>query len=646
MASSCSPSGASRSDAPTSATGDPRAERVRQQLLVGLAQFDHALAALDTQSVARTANDSTAIRIAFDSTRFAYKRIEFAVQGLMPTVAKGLNGAPIAEMEDEESDRPVHPPEGLQVIEQLVAYASIPDSAQRIATEARIARSYVARAVQVATAYRYTDITVLDLLRRELATVSILGLAHFDAVDQRRGLRENATALQSIRNALAAYRTDAIRVAPQAWRALDSSLMHASAQLNGSSDFGRLDLLVHDLRPAALALSQLRSALNVALPLNDDGWRAGAATPFEVAAIDPASYAHASALASSSARIALGRDLFFDKRLSRDRERSCDGCHVPERAFTDGRATALMRASKRQALSDRHTTPPRNTPTLINSGVQPVQFSDGRVAFMEDQIASVVHNRAEMDGDLSLAARRLNADANDRARFAAAYGEAADSTVTPKRVQSAITAYLRSLTRLDAAFDRYVRGDRSAMTVEAQRGFDVFMGKGRCGTCHFAPTFGAAMPTRFLHVDYEVLGVPDVTGRRVDADVGRERIAGDSLQRHGFRTPMLRNVALTAPYMHNGVFRTLDEVVTFYNNGGGRGMGLDVPNQTLPADSLHLTPTERRQLVAFLGALTDTAATTARPSVRTRAISQRRTSPVGSSGVGVFTPGTAGTRNR
>lgn len=646
MASSCNPVGTPHSDASPTAVNDPRAERVRQQLLVGLTQLDHALAALDTQAATSTIHDATAIRVAFDSTRVAYKRVEFAIEGLMPTVAKGLNGPPIAEMEDEESDRPVHPPEGLQVIEQLVAHAAISDSAQRIAMEARIARSYVARAVQVATAYRYTDVTVLDLLRRELASVSILGLGHFDAVDQRRGLRECAIVLQSMQRALLAYRNDALRVAPSAWIALDASLTHAAKQLNTSPDVSRLSLLVDDLRPAAIALSQLRTALNVGVPLNDDGWRASAATPFEVDAIDPASYAHASALASSPSRVDLGRDLFFDKRLSRDESRSCDACHIPERAFADGRATALIRATRTSSKADSRVSPPRNTPTLINSGVQPVQFSDGRVAFMEDQIASVVHNRAEMDGDLSLASRRLNADVDDRARFAEAYGEAADSTVTPRRVQSAITAYLRSLTRLNAPFDRYVRGDRAAMTDDAQRGFDVFMGKARCGTCHFAPTFGAAMPTRYLHVDYEVLGVPDGGGRKVDNDLGRERVAGDSLQRHGFRTPMLRNIALTAPYMHNGAFRTLAEVITFYNNGGGRGMGLDVPNQTLAPDSLHLTSTEQRELIAFLGALTDTTATTGRPRIRARTVSQRRALPAESIGVGAFTPGTAGTRNR
>ncbi len=642
----------------------PRAERVHEQLLVGLTQLDSALIMLDRVATGGDTSDTVAVRTAFDSARFAYKRIEFTVNGLMPTVAKGLNGPPVAEMEDEESDRPVRPPGGLQVMEQLLLHATVPDSIRRVAMEARIARSYLARAVQVASSYRYTDATVLDLLRRELASVAILGLGHFDAIDRDRGFRECAVALGAVRKALTAYRADGMRSAPVAWASLDSALARAIAHTSeaatetkaetDSENAGparRLALLVDDIRPAALALAGLRDALHVQVPISDDGWRASAPTPFELGAIDPASYAHASALSVTPARVELGHDLFFDKRLSRDETRSCDACHIPERAFSDGRATALLLVPRVRNSNRSDVTPPRNTPTLINSGVQPVQFSDGRVAFMEDQIASVIHNREEMDGDLAVAARRLSASAEDRAQFATAFGEAADSTVTPRRVQSAITAYLRTLTRLNAPFDRYVRGDRWAMSADAQRGYDVFMGKARCGTCHFAPTFGAAMPSRYLQVDYEVLGVPDATQRKLDDDIGRERVAGDSLHRRGFRTPVLRNVALTAPYMHNGTFRTLAQVITFYNNGGGQGMGFDVPNQTLPADSLHLTSTEQRQLIAFLGALTDTSATTQRPTLRTRALGaptagQRRASPAVLLGSGVFTPGTPGTRKR
>ena len=134
------------------------------------------------------------------------------------------------------------------------------------------------------------------------------------------------------------------------------------------------------------------------------------------------------------------------------------------------------------------------------------------------------------------------------------------------------------------------------------------MGKARCGTCHFAPLFNGAAPPTFAEAEPEVIGTPAGRGgrSRVDPDVGRFAVDRIELHRFAFKTPTLRNVALTAPYMHNGVFETLEDVIDFYDGGGGVGLGIAIPQQTLPGDSLHLTRTEKRDLVAFLGALTDT----------------------------------------
>jgi len=163
---------------------------------------------------------------------------------------------------------------------------------------------------------------------------------------------------------------------------------------------------------------------------------------------------------------------------------------------------------------------------------------------------------------------------------------------------------------MSSRFDRAVRGDSTALTTGERRGFNLFMGKALCGTCHFAPLFGGTTPPDLLEAEPEVIGVPaEAIARRarLDLDPGRSGFDGEPLHQHAFKTPTLRNVALTAPYMHNGVFRTLQEVVDFYDAGGGAGLGLTVPNLTLPADSLHLSRQEKRDLVAFLEALTDTA---------------------------------------
>jgi cytochrome c peroxidase len=185
-----------------------------------------------------------------------------------------------------------------------------------------------------------------------------------------------------------------------------------------------------------------------------------------------------------------------------------------------------------------------------------------------------------------------------------------------RAVSVALAAYVRSLTALDAPFDRAIRGDRAAIGADAKRGFNLFMGKARCGTCHFAPLFGGTMPPDYIKSELEIIGVPASPGTtrpRLDADVGRERVDGFKAHRGAFRVPSLRNVALTAPYMHNGGYPSLDDVIDFYDRGGGAGIGEVLPAQTLSTRPLHLSRDERRDLVSFLNTLTDTVVRVANP---------------------------------
>lgn len=251
---------------------------------------------------------------------------------------------------------------------------------------------------------------------------------------------------------------------------------------------------------------------------------------------------------------------------------------------------------------------------MLNVGLQPASFYDQRATYLEDQISDVMSNPDEMHLSVDAAAARLSADAEARMRFAQAMGGRPDTAVTALRVRIALAAYLRSLGSLDSRFDRAARGDTNALSAAERRGFDVFMGKGTCGTCHFAPLFSGVTPPMYIEAESEVIGVPSravTAGATLDGDVGRLAVTRMPTHRGAFKTPTLRNVALTAPYMHNGVFRTLDEVVDFYDRGGGVGIGARVPHQTLPADALHLTKREKRDLVAFMRALTDISGVTA-----------------------------------
>jgi len=194
--------------------------------------------------------------------------------------------------------------------------------------------------------------------------------------------------------------------------------------------------------------------------------------------------------------------------------------------------------------------------------------------------------------------------------FKQAYDRTA-SSITEKNIADAIAMYLRTLISYNSRFDKYMRGEKDKMTKDEIKGFNLFMGKAACGTCHYAPLFNGSKPPTYYYQESEVLGVPastDTVHPQLDADSGRMIFLKKDFLVHAFKTPTLRNIALTAPYMHNGVYKTLEEVIDFYNRGGGRGLGLPVPNQTLAAEKLQLTPKEKWQLKAFLLTLTDTSA--------------------------------------
>jgi cytochrome c peroxidase len=343
--------------------------------------------------------------------------------------------------------------------------------------------------------------------------------------------------------------------------------------------------------------------------------RPDAATLFDSAAFNPDYYAPTAQHYRTAARVALGRRLFYDPVLSGGNRRSCASCHQPSKAFTDGLA-------KNTTLT-REGLVHRNTPTILNAALQAGQFYDLRAGTLENQAVDVVSNPDEMHGSLDAAARELQRRPEYVRLFRQAFPRSevgGQFTVAPAQIQNALASYERALTPLNSRFDQYVRGRRGALSQEEIRGFNVFMGPGKCGTCHFAPLFNGTVPPGFTEAESEVLGVPATpAARRLDSDQGRYAHTKIDQLQHSFKTPTVRNVALTAPYMHNGVYATLDQVIDFYNRGGGKGLGLPVENQTLPENPLNLTTADQRALKAFLLALTDTMTTPRKDAKRSGA---------------------------
>jgi cytochrome c peroxidase len=318
-------------------------------------------------------------------------------------------------------------------------------------------------------------------------------------------------------------------------------------------------------------------------------------------AVTPAEAAPAS---RDSLEVALGRALFFDPVLSAKMDRACASCHQPSRAFSDGR---------RFAQSIDRGNLPRNAPSLTNVSDQTLFFWDGRAASLEDQIDGPVHSGEEMGG---LSPRALEARLDSivayRSMFAAAFGGGRPRYVDAKR---AIAAFEKTLRTDRSTVDRWWRGECDSVPAEVRLGMDLFAGKARCSRCHFLPLTTTVIPGDFREQEFTVIGVPsDSNGTRLDPDPGRFAVTGRADDLHAFKAPSLRGIAFSAPYMHNGAFATLDQVVRFYNRGGGRGLGLDVPNQAPEIRPLHLTLAEEQALVRFLEALSDDPVIVAEPA--------------------------------
>ena len=566
------------------------------QLLVASGRLD---------SLLKQPAEEAILQQAFRETRLAYKRIEPLVEHYNPDLAKKLNGPAIDKHDLESAERKVWSATGFQVVEEYLFPEFDAKQQAEAAEQMSILHGYLQVYRRDADGMSFSDRNVFEALRLEPLRIMSLGISGFDSPVAFQSMPEAAVALDGMREIVAIYSSSP---AGEAAASLMGTLDRAQAFLTQSTsfdDFDRLTFITDYLDPVSRALYAFQQHLNI--PNNPWLTAVDLSKPsfLSEGAFNPAFFAPKFNRDAPPEAIALGKTLFHEPMLSGNNRRSCASCHAPEQGFTDGLA-------KSKALNG-HDDIARNAPTVINAAFQRTQFYDSRINFLEGQVADVVSNQDEMHGSVEEAATKLAASPEYQRLFARAYPE---DSITPQHVQNAIAAYVRSLNGLDAPLDQYLRGDETALTDGQVRGFNLYMGKGKCATCHFMPLLNGTVPPLYLDTESEVLGVPaqnDTVNARVDPDEGMHNVYGGELLRFAFKTPTLRNVALTAPYMHNGVYETLDEVVDFYNRGGGAGIGIELAHQTLPPDSLNLTEQEQADLVSFLHALTDTTGMTSTP---------------------------------
>lgn len=293
-------------------------------------------------------------------------------------------------------------------------------------------------------------------------------------------------------------------------------------------------------------------------------------------------------------KVELGKKLFFDRRLSGDGTMSCATCHDPEQGFSDGLEISLSYPTTRNW---------RNSPTLMNVAFQKYLFHDGRARTLEDQALFPMMSAFEMNRNLDFVEEVIRSVPEYVDAFQKVFG----GEVTRERMAMAIAAFERTLVSRNTPLDRYLKGDEKALSDDAKKGLALFRGKGQCAECHYGVSLSDDK--------FYALNVPEdpehqrdpriATTRRFVAkvyhfeeyrtlaeDPGRYLITKDKKDWKAFRTPTLLEISRTAPYMHNGIFPTLDDVIEFFDKGGGKG------NTALKP--LGLSAREKQYLKTFL----------------------------------------------
>lgn len=293
-----------------------------------------------------------------------------------------------------------------------------------------------------------------------------------------------------------------------------------------------------------------------------------------------------------------GKLLFYDPILSGNNKRSCASCHKPTEYFTDTVATTNLQFDGYHLL-------PRNTPTLINANFNHLLMFDGKHISLQAQAKDVITNPIEMASKEKDLLEKVLSCKDYKTRFSKFLKHTPhEKKITFEHIVSAITVYYSGFSNYYSPFDSAME-NKKELNEDAKSGFNLFMSKAQCATCHFVPQFNGVKPP-YIGSEFEVLGVPhDTTFTGISPDKGRYEINPANETFDAFRTGTVRNAQFTKPYMHNGVFRSLKQVIDFYDAGGGAGKGLNVPNQTLERDSLRLSEKEKNDLMAFIISLNE-----------------------------------------
>jgi cytochrome c peroxidase len=546
--------------------------------------------------------DELKVKGAFHQLKRQFKEVEFIYYYVDPqSFSIGINGAPLPKLQKKVPDVTVLEPKGFQRIEELI-YTE--ENRHVLVKMVNKLKKHLSIYTPLFSNRYVTDPVIFEALRYGIIRINTMGITGFDAPGNTDpSLEDAALFFQSYLTILELYK----KYIPKANFKINEALAEkAINDLRAASfeTFNRFEFIQDVLDPIWRESLKIQKTLQIELP-NQRFSKLLRPVNYSANSLYAADFLNTSFYAENtggndSRRIDLGEALFFDQRLSKSGKHSCASCHHPNKAFTDGLPLSKDLTNGGQGK--------RNSPTLINSVYAERYFHDMRVDRLAFQMDHVVLNPIEFNTRYDSIIGRLRKDKELNKKMTAVYGK---EGITKNTITNAMSAFVASLTSFNSTFDKMIRSETKDIDEAVIEGFNIFMGKAACATCHFPPTFSGLLPPEYAESESEVLGVPSSPEApfQIDPDLGRymnhllkEQVA---FYKHAFKTPTVRNIGQTSPYMHNGVYSTIEEVIDFYDVGGGIGLGIDVPNQTLPSDSLHLTDQEKRNLKVFLEALDD-----------------------------------------
>lgn len=547
----------------------------------------------------------------YTNVRYSFKKTEMVLEYFAPGTSAMINAALIPDVDEYDPNQFTNEPEGLQLIEELIYNFDEGNGKLNLEQELKRTRGTILRAKQIASTIEPLKFQIFEAAKQQIIRIWTINLTGIDATYSKNSVLESTYTIESIDEVIKLLlKNSDNKILKKDIREYFKISKEAKEYLiiNNSFDtFDRLYFVREYSNKLYSILNNIENEYNQDIAFLPTILAANTNNIFDKNNWNVYYFSSSKQINTNPSLVNLGKLLFFDPILSGNNKRACASCHRPENGFAEPLEKSVM--------FGQDGFVGRNAPTLLNTALQKAYFHDARTTYLEDQVVEVNQNTNEMHGNFNQLVQKLKGSDEYVSLFKKSFYGTEDTTISKDGIIKAIAAYERTLISMDSKFDRYMRNEKVELTLSEKNGFNLFMGKAQCGTCHFAPLFNGTVPPNFDKTEWEIIGTPENNkNTKLDGDKGRYNVAKMDIHQFAFKTPTIRNIEYTAPYMHNGAYKNLEEIVDFYNNGGGIGHGYDVPNQTLPSDSLKLSKVEMKDIVSFMNTLSDTVGLTKKPS--------------------------------